>query len=165
MPLGISYISSISKLAGHEVTATALNAGDLLEKVNEFAPDVVAFGCTTGFHRKYLEAAAEIKSKFDIITVMGGAHPTFFPEVLEESEQLDFVIRGEAEEAFPQLLEALEGKRSLDSVGNLRFIREGNVIQNPLLPLCEDLDSIPFPTGKVGKGCENSLLWQLNIPC
>jgi radical SAM superfamily enzyme YgiQ (UPF0313 family) len=157
VPLGISYISSISKLAGHEVTATALNTGDLLEKVNEFAPDVVAFGCTTGFHRKYLEAAAKIKSKFDIITVMGGAHPTFFPEVLEESEQLDFVIRGEAEEAFPQLLEALESKRSLDSVGNLRFIRDGNVIQNPLLPLCEDLDSIPFPDRRMLDSYEEKL--------
>ncbi len=149
VPLGVSYISTVSKLAGHVVTAAALNESDLLETVREFAPDIVAFGCTTGFHRKYLEAVDKIRKDFDVITVMGGAHPTFFPETLEENDQLDFVVRGEAEEAFLQLLEALEGKRSLESVGNLRFIREGNVIQNPLLPLCEDLDSIPFPDRKM----------------
>lgn len=157
VPLGVSYISTISKRAGHEVMAAALNEKDLLETVREFAPDVVAFGCTTGFHRKYLEAAAEIRSKFDVITVMGGAHPTFFPEILEECDHLDYVIRGEAEEAFPQLLDALEGKRSLESVGNLRFIKEGNVIQNPLLPLCEDLDSIPFPDRKMLERYEEKL--------
>ena len=149
VPLGVSYISTVSKLAGHSVTAAALNESDLLETVREFAPDVLAFGCTTGFHRKYLEAVDRIRKNFDVITVMGGAHPTFFPETLEESDQLDFIIRGEAEEAFLQLLEALEGKRSLGSVGNLRFIRDGNIIQNPLLPLCEDLDSIPFPDRKM----------------
>ncbi len=149
VPLGVSYISTVSKLAGHVVTAAALNESDLLETVMEFAPDIVAFGCTTGFHRKYLEAVDKIRKDFDVITLMGGAHPTFFPETLEENDQLDFVVRGEAEEAFLQLLEALEGKRSLESVGNLRFIREGNVIQNPLLPLCEDLDSIPFPDRKM----------------
>ncbi len=145
VPLGVSYISAVSKLAGHVVTAAALNESDLLETVREFAPDLLAFGCTTGFHRKYLEAVERIKRNFDVITVMGGAHPTFFPETLEQNDQLDFVIRGEAEEAFLQFLEALEGKRSLESVGNLRYIREGTVIQNQLLPLCKDLDSIPFP--------------------
>ncbi|MCK5116600.1 MAG: radical SAM protein [Candidatus Aegiribacteria sp.] len=149
VPLGVSYISTVSKLAGHSVTAAALNESDLLETVMEFAPDVVAFGCTTGFHRKYLEAVDKIRKDFDVITVMGGAHPTFFPETLEENDQLDFIVIGEAEEAFLQLLEALEGKRKLESVGNLRYIREGNVIQNPLLPLCEDLDSIPFPDRKM----------------
>ncbi len=125
--------------------AAALNEQDLLGTVAEFVPDVVAFGCTTGFHRKYIEVLERIKSESDVVSVMGGAHPTFFPEILEETPDLDYVIIGEAEEAFLQLLEAIEGKRNFESVGNLRFISEGNVIQNPLLPLCEDLDSIPFP--------------------
>ncbi len=157
VPLGVSYISTVSRLAGHEVLAAALNESDLLETVGEFAPDVLAFGCTTGFHRKYLEAVEKIRKNFDVITVMGGAHPTFFPETLEESDQLDFVIRGEAEVAFLQLLEALEGKRNLGSVGNLRFERDGNIIQNPLLPLCEDLDSIPFPDRKMLSRYEEKL--------
>jgi len=157
VPLGVSYISAISKRAGHEVMAAALNASDLIETVRSFSPDVVAFGCTTGFHRKYLDAVSEIRKDFDVTIVMGGAHPTFFPEVLEENDVLDFVIRGEAEEAFPLLLEALEGRRSLDSVGNLRFLRDGEVIQNPLLPLCEDLDTIPFPDRRILERYEKKL--------
>lgn len=149
VPLGVSYISSVASLAGHDVSAAALNEGDLLDRVRAFVPDVIAFGCTTGFHRKYLDVLELIKENFDVVSVMGGAHPTFFPEVLEENDHLDYVLRGEAEEGFLQLLEALEGARSLQSVGNLRFIDDGQVRQNPLLPLNDDLDSIPFPDRKI----------------
>jgi len=145
VPLGVSYVSSMARQAGHSVMAAVLNERDLLEVARGFAPDLVAFGCTTGFHRKYLEAVREIGRSVDALTVMGGAHPTFFPEVLEESAELDFIIRGEAEDSFIQLLEALEGGRGLDSVGNLVFRRDGVIVHNPLLPLREDLDSIPFP--------------------
>jgi anaerobic magnesium-protoporphyrin IX monomethyl ester cyclase len=148
IPLGVSYISSISRLGGHDVMAAVLNERDLLETSRRFSPDVVAFGCTTGFHNKYLDAVREIRSITDAVTVMGGSHPTFFPEVLEEREELDYAVRGEAEDGFMQLLEALEGKRGLESVGNLLFRRDGVVVQNSLLPLCEDLDSIPFPDRK-----------------
>jgi len=157
VPLGVSYISAISRNAGHEVTAAALNAKDLQETVHEFSPDVIAFGCTTGFHRKYLDAVQNITKTFDATIVMGGAHPTFFPEVLEENDCLNFVIRGEADLAFLQLLEALEGRRALESVGNLRFSKNNNVIQNPLLPLCDDLDSISFPDRKMLERYENKL--------
>lgn len=145
VPLGVSYISSVARNAGHEVTAAVLNERDLPETAGRFSPDVIAFGCTTGFHRKYLEAVREIRESVDALTVMGGSHPTFFPEVLEESEELDFIIRGEAEDSFIQLLEALDGERGLESVGNLVYRKDGATVHNPLLPLREDLDSIPFP--------------------
>ncbi|MBD3277640.1 MAG: radical SAM protein, partial [Candidatus Aegiribacteria sp.] len=145
VPLGVSYISSVVREYGHDVSAGVLNEKNLIARAKAFRPDVVAFGCTTGFHSKYLEAVLKIRESLDTVVVMGGAHPTFFPEVLENNPCLDFVVRGEAETAFPQLLEALEGRRELQEVGNIRFRNGGKVVQNPLLPLEEDLDAIPFP--------------------
>jgi radical SAM superfamily enzyme YgiQ (UPF0313 family) len=145
IPLGISYISAAARNRGHEVEAAALSEGDLSETVRRFGPDVVAFGATSGFHKTYLDAIASIRSETGAATVMGGAHATFFPEVLQESPQLDFCFRGESEEGFLQLLEALEGKRAFRDVGNLVHRREGRLVMNHLLPLEQDLDRIPFP--------------------
>jgi radical SAM superfamily enzyme YgiQ (UPF0313 family) len=139
----------MTRLAGHDVAAAVLNERDLPETARRFAPDVVAFGCTTGFHKKYLDAVKALGKEVRAVTVMGGSHPTFFPEVLEENHEIDFAMRGEAEDSFIQLLEALEGKRALDSVGNLLYRREGMIMSNDLLPLREDLDSIPFPDRKL----------------
>ncbi len=145
IPLGIGYLASIVSELGHEISTFSLNMKDLTGCVREEAPDILAFGTTTGFHRKYSEVAKRLKEATGVLTIMGGAHPTFFPEVMEENLWLDYAMRGEAETAFPQFLEALEGRRSIGDVGNLLYRENGRILENRILPLVEDLDTIPFP--------------------
>ena len=83
VPLGISYLASIAEGLGHHVMAAALNDGDLSRRADDFQPDLIAFGATTGFHRKYLELVEPFREKMGIPAIMGGAHPTFFPEVMD----------------------------------------------------------------------------------
>ena len=145
IPLGIGYLASIAIDLGHEINALSLNMKDLTDSVRKIAPDILAFGTTTGFHRKYSEVVKSLKEATGVLTIMGGAHPTFFPEVLSENSWLDYAMRGEAETAFPQFLEALEGRRSIGEVGNLLYRENGQIRENQILPLVEDLDTIPFP--------------------
>lgn len=145
IPLGISYISAVARGEGHEVEVASLSEEDIARAVRRYEPDVVAFGATSGFHQTYLDAMASVRGITSAAIVMGGAHATFFPEVVLESPQLDFCFRGESEEAFLQLLSHLEGGRSVDEVGNLVRRVDGKMVSNPLLPLEQDLDSIPFP--------------------
>jgi anaerobic magnesium-protoporphyrin IX monomethyl ester cyclase len=145
VPLGVSYLASIAQGLGHTVEASALNNSDLNRMAEDFHPDLIAFGSTTGFHRKYLKQVEPVRMRLGVPAVMGGAHPTYFPEVLCENPWLDYAVRGEAELAFPMLLQALQGEIPFSSVGNLIYREAGKIIQNPLLPLVEDLDSIPFP--------------------
>ncbi|MCK4671913.1 MAG: B12-binding domain-containing radical SAM protein [Candidatus Aegiribacteria sp.] len=145
IPLGIGYLASIVSEFGHEISALSLNMKDLTDTVRKIKPDILAFGTTTGFHRKYGEVVSMLKEATGVLTIMGGAHPTFFPEVLLENPWLDYPMRGEAETAFPQFLEALDGKRSIGEVGNLLYRENGKILENQILPLVENLDTIPFP--------------------
>jgi radical SAM superfamily enzyme YgiQ (UPF0313 family) len=156
VPLGISYLASISERAGHEVFALALRDPALVSRARDIAPDILAFGCTTGYHRTYLEVVGELRESIGVPVVMGGAHATFFPEELEKNPFVDFLVRGEADEAFPQLLEALEGRRGMEAVGNLRYRSGDAIIENPLLPLVDDLDTVPFPKRDLLKGYKSS---------
>lgn len=145
IPLGIGYLASIVSGLGHEIRALSLNMKNLTGRVLDEEPDILAFGTTTGFHRKYSEVVSMLKEATGVLTIMGGAHPTFFPEVLSENPWLDYAMRGEAETAFPQFLEALYGRRSIREVGNLLYRENGRILENRILPLVEDLDTIPFP--------------------
>lgn len=145
VPLGISYLASITEGLGHHVMAAALNDGDLSRRADDFQPDLIAFGATTGFHRKYLELVEPFRKRMGIPAIMGGAHPTFFPEVMELNPWLDFAMRGEADLAFPQFLEALAGKIDFSEVGNLIHRDRGRILENSMMPLVEDLDTVPFP--------------------
>ncbi len=121
VPLGVSYLSALSRDMGHCVKALSLTSGSIEREIGEFLPDIIGFGSTTGFHRHYLKLVKPIREALGIPVIMGGAHPTFFPEVMEENEWLDFAMRGEADHAFPLFLNALEGKIHFEDVGNLIF--------------------------------------------
>ncbi len=138
------YLSSILKKEGHEVYlkigASPISAGEL-ERIN---PDIAAFSVTTGTHLWALQQTGHIKSKSNALIVMGGAHPTYFPEVIEK-EGLDVICRGEGENAFRMLAERVEERRSFSDIPNLWVKTEGRIIRNPMAPLIEDLDALPAP--------------------
>ncbi|MCK5132221.1 MAG: cobalamin-dependent protein [Candidatus Sabulitectum sp.] len=143
VPLGVSYLAALSRDKGHCVKALSLTGGSIEQEIGEFDPDVIGFGSTTGFHRQYLKLVKPIRETLGIPVIMGGAHPTFFPEVMDENPWLDFAMRGEADHSFPLFLDALEGKMLLEDVGNLIYRKSGEIVHNPILPLVKDLDSIP----------------------
>jgi len=128
----------------YEVLATA-DSKKLVERVRSMQPDVVGFTCMTGSHRQVLDAAAAVKRSFPHIPVLlGGVHPTLFPAIVED-ENVDFVCRGEGEQATVELLRAIEQGRSASDVRNISWKADGEVVHNPLRPLAAPLDALPFP--------------------
>ena len=85
VPLGLSYLSAVAKQKGHETQLAIMDREDVLEKINLWSPKVIAYSGFTGEHRYYLELNKEIKKKYDVFTIMGGPHATFYPECLEQS--------------------------------------------------------------------------------
>lgn len=82
--------------------------------------------------------------------VMGGVHANFMPE--EALKYVDYVIRGEGDEAFLDLVRCLEDGGSLDKVQNLSFRDGGQIIHNPARPLLRDLNKLPTPDLSLVKG-------------
>ena len=89
-----------------------------------------------------LETAKKINP--GIVTVMGGVHPTFCAEdiLARRGDTVDFIIRGEGEAAFAELLSALSSGADLTGIPGLAFKKDGAVILNPERPFIENLDSL-----------------------
>jgi len=58
---------------------------------------------------------------------------------------IDLVVRGEAEQSLPALLDALAARSSFAAVPGITFRQGGEVLRTPDAPLILDLDSLPFP--------------------
>ncbi|MCX5701658.1 MAG: radical SAM protein [Candidatus Omnitrophica bacterium] len=142
-PVGLCTISAVGLREGHKTYLCEMNSQDPLEYIAKLRPDVVAYSSSTGEAKYYLRLNRLIKEKFpDVFTIMGGPHPTFFPQVIFE-DSLDAICIGEGESAFVDLLYALNKKEPIDVIPNIltKNNKENFIIRN----LVENLDTLPLP--------------------
>jgi radical SAM superfamily enzyme YgiQ (UPF0313 family) len=167
-PLGLAYLSGSLLEKGYEVRIMDMVAenphkvwdyrgthncfgatdSDMIERIKEYAPDVVGITGVTIQYSRMEDMVAAIKASFpDIKVVLGGIHATSMPELVMSKTQADYIIQGEGERTFAALLDALRDGRG-DDIGNIDGIvyrREGDIVVKPKLYSSEDLDNIPLP--------------------
>jgi len=107
--------------------------------------DVVGFygGLTSTIPRLY-KLARFYKDK-GVVTIAGGQH--FVEDNIEAAlaSGIDYVVVGEAEETIKELLRAIEGKRDINEVKGIAYLRDGRVVCTPKRESLTDFDKLPFP--------------------
>ncbi len=132
----------------------------LASRLSEFGPDVVALGMrniqnsdysgSSNVIQYYKELIDTIREAIDVPIVMGGAGFSVMPAELMEKLRPDFGISGEAEEAFPALLEALDrGGSGFDAIPCLHRFEEGRLISNSAAPGFLDMRKLIRPDRSV----------------
>ena len=144
---GVMSLSAVLKGRCHATNVFINNdaVAKTLKEIIEYDPQIVAFSTTTHSQKKDLELAQLLKNtKKDVYIIMGGAHPTFYPQVIEENEQLDSICVGEGEFALLELVENYGNRSKYRSIKNL-WVREGRkVYKNEVRDLIKDLDELPL---------------------
>ena len=134
--------------ANKDIVRVGLTNDQIEEYIKEFKPDVVGVSCMFSVqHKIYPQIFAAIKSANpNIITLAGGAHVTVCSKEVLEDPNCDFVISGEGEESIVDFLEAMQGRKSFESVDGLGWEKgSSDYVLNPKLKWIEDLDSLPYP--------------------
>ena len=140
---GPMILSAVLKNSGHSVNLLiGENANYFLNKIKDV--DVLAFSTMTGMHQWAIKIASEIKKEKDILTVFGGPHPTYFPEVIESSA-VDVICLGEGEYPMLDIANAIDNREDLSHIQNLWVKKNGKIYKNAIRPLIENLDILPFP--------------------
>ncbi|HAW60644.1 MAG TPA: hypothetical protein DCW86_04165 [Actinobacteria bacterium] len=146
---GIAYISAVLKEHGHAVSlihlTEAIQEGELTHLVLKSSPDLVALSSTTNMFPHVERYARAIKKGLDTPIICGGVHATLDPQSVLECEAIDMACVGEGEEAMAELCERLEKGQEINDVRNIWLRMDGGIARNPLRPLVENLDSLPFP--------------------
>jgi len=144
-PLGLLYLSSALRQAGHEVRLSIATTEDPVAVARAWQPDVLGYSVYTGSQAYYRDLNLRIKGAVQAVSVFGGPHPTYFPEFIEEPG-VDAVCVGEGEGAMLDLVQALDDGKPLVGIENWWFKLDGGQIQrNPVRAAENDLDSIAFP--------------------
>jgi radical SAM superfamily enzyme YgiQ (UPF0313 family) len=111
--------------------------------------DFFGFSTVCSSYPLTLRIAAEIKrARPKCVVVLGGPQASVVDvSTMRAFPWIDVVVRGEAEQSLPELVETLAGRGSLASVPGITFRshEDGAVVRNPDAPLILDLDTLPFP--------------------
>lgn len=142
--IGIMYLSTWLKKAGHEVRTQFLPEKNWQEKIVEYAPDVLAYSMTTGDHVYYMELNRQLKELTGAYSIFGNSHPTFVPEMIEE-EGVDSICRGEGEYAMAEFCTKLQAGEDVTGVKNFWVKENGVIHKNEVRPLVKDLEELGYP--------------------
>jgi anaerobic magnesium-protoporphyrin IX monomethyl ester cyclase len=148
--LGFLYIAGELRKAGHEVEIYDAMAKDhtyedIRRRITQSRPDIVGSTAYTATIRDATRVLALAKSiDPQIITIIGGIHPTMMPEeTLQQGHgAIDYIVRWEGEYTTPELLEAMEGNRQLSEVKGIAYRKDGKIIMTPQREFIDDLDSL-----------------------
>ena len=167
--LAVEYLTSVLKSKGHTVKLLfdpgiddnmgfwdisllrKINPNNLfIEEMKSFAPDLVALSCPLNMYPFVRNSARMVKEHLGNVPVLvGGGHPTTAPEYVLSDPNIDMVCIGEGEEPIADLAQRIEDKKNYDDVENLWVKTAGGIVKNPIRPLLQDLDSLPFPDREI----------------
>jgi anaerobic magnesium-protoporphyrin IX monomethyl ester cyclase len=163
--LAISILSAIAKREGHSVklfNAPILfkdgftrefkrlaklfnNDKEIFNQLEFYQPDLIAFSVVT-FHYQIALQYAEICKKIcpNAKIVFGGIHVSSVPEVVITNEFIDYVVIGEGEIAFSEIIKHIEKSDSTEPIVNTWYKSQNDsIIKGRQAGFIQDLDSLP----------------------
>lgn len=166
-PLGLLYIASVLKndyqvkiidstcdgyynyyfSEDRKYITYGLSDEDLKRQVEDYEPDIVGISCMfTAREKNALHTCRLVREvNADTLVVLGGLHPSLFPKEMLASGYVDFVVMGEGEYRFKNLIDSLNKKEFPDFDG-VAYLKDETCVINPMQSRIQDLDSIPLPS-------------------
>jgi len=136
-PLGLMYLSAaVNDFAEVKLITTSDN---IIDNVSKFSPDIIGYSIITGDQQLYNEWNLKLKNNFKFHSIAGGPHPTFFPEMLQQTS-FDAICLGEGEQAFREYV----SDPNNPNIANICTKQNKNFVR----PLIADLDTINYPDRK-----------------
>lgn len=164
-PLGLLYLGAVLKSRGYGVSIFDMvcegydhckvkdgyvtygsTDEDLAKRLKDLSPNIVGISCMFTAREENALRTCSVVRRFNkgLPIVVGGLHPSLFPERFLNSGFADYVILGEGEFRIAELMKCLENgvKPSFDGVA---FVSNEQCIINPMHKRIEDLDTVPLP--------------------
>ena len=189
--LGVRSLLAFLKRAGHQAQMLFLPRGGsegmrwdgfrfpykdvVLAQVVDLVREsnIIGISVMTNYFDNAVQLTERLRAAVHVPIIWGGIHATVQPE--ECLKFADVVCLGEGEEAVCELADRMAAGADYSDVRNLWFVRDGKSVRNPLRPLIDNLDSLPYPdydldshyilhNGQLERMNEDLLAWYLRFP-
>ncbi len=150
-PLGLGYLAASLRQRGHEPLILDLakrrqDAASGARAVRELRPELVGVSILSTAYEPARELIAAIKRELPgVPLVAGGPHITAMPRDALADLDVSLGVVGEAEAAFPDLVDRVAAGAGLDGLPSICRQEGGEVSCSKRAAFPQDLDALPFP--------------------
>lgn len=155
-PMGLMYLGAILKKVGHKIKIhdCALDNKDLhiLKKtIRDWKPDFIGISIIITELEQTKKIMAIIRELLpDIPVIFGGPWPSANPQESIKAFGADFVVLGEGELVFTELIDAITHGCPTESIPGTASLVNGEIRINPGRQLTEnELNALPFPAWEI----------------
>lgn len=152
MPLGLAYVAAAletSRIPVEVIDAWAegYSYEDLGREVSRRQCDIIGITIMSPLYSSGMRTVDIVRKNSNTTIVVGGPHPSALSEeCLNGNKNIDFVIIGEGEKAFVELVRSLENQRKgLDSIKGVSYRQNGKIINTGMSERIDNLDALPLP--------------------
>lgn len=154
-PLGLEYLASVLLTNNINVAIIDLDvyhATDVRDyfahQLRTFHPKLVGVTAMSDSFNSAVDVCGTVKDyRPDILTVMGGIHPTVVPDtIMANCRDVDVIVIGEGELTFLEIAKNFLSHKTLRNVNGIGFRDGDKIIWNNERTLIKDLDSLPLPS-------------------
>jgi len=155
-PLGLLYLAgylkkySNYKLKLIDAPVERFDYPKLQKEIQKFSPDVIGITAMTFTLidvLKTVEVAKRVCPKTKI--VIGGPHVQIYPEETANLKNVDYVVLGEGEKIFLELIKNINNPEKLKLIKGLVFRENDKIINTGRPDYFNNLDEIPFPPREI----------------
>jgi anaerobic magnesium-protoporphyrin IX monomethyl ester cyclase len=151
-PLGLLYLAGyLQTHAAHDIEildtqVDGLTYDELRREIARSGADVVGLTAMTMTLIDVLKTVSLVKEvRAETKVVLGGPHVHLFPEETIRLPGVDFLVLGEGEETFADLLKHIDDPDRLGKNPGIVFRTADRVVNTGNRALIADLDALPFP--------------------
>lgn len=159
MNLAIRYLKAYAqpefdvKLVEYTIKDPVLN---IVTDLYQRRPDVIGFSCYIWNIEETIKVVKMLKKAAPGVTIVVGGPEVSYDvrEWMERVPEFDFIVIGEGEETFKQLLFVLNGSGDVSSIAGLAFRDGDRIVINPQrnkIRLADMPSPFRFPEDKIGR--------------
>lgn len=127
-PMGLGYIASVLRAHGHTVEIRDFNLTNTEPDYSRY--DIVGVSCDTSRFKAGVEIARRAKA-YGRTVVMGGPHVSFHDDEALRTGVCDYVVRGEGEFTFLNLVDGLREKKPPTDIEGVSFLSGSDIVRTP----------------------------------
>ena len=146
--LGICSIASFLRAHGYEVMLMEVSEERMdYNRIRTYGPGIVGVTVYNGNKDAVYRFCRRVRKEMPGVPICAGGYFATYctREMMREAPCVDFIIRGEGELPFLELVKRLESSRDLSGIKGLVYRKGGEIAVNEEREFIKDLNSLPFP--------------------